>query len=121
MVHLDGVKPVADLLAAATRHLPSDDHRIMLAELLGEGLRVELAGVRGPLTTALSKAALVTGMQGVAPDAAARTALRSAIGNGSRYVATSLTAEELLRQLVREQFAEAASRRSRLRARESAC
>ncbi|WP_031487629.1 diguanylate cyclase regulator RdcB family protein [Streptomyces bicolor] len=116
----DGVKPVADLLAAATRHLPSDDHRIMLAELLGEGLRDELAGVRGPLASALSKTALVTGMQGVAPEAAARTALRSAIGNGSRYVATSLTAEELLRQLVREQFAEAASRRCRLRARESA-
>ena len=116
----DGVRAVVGLLAEATRHLPSDDHRIMLAELLGEGLWRELKGARGPLRSALSKAALATSVQGVDPDAAARTALHSAVGHGTRYVASSLTAEELLRQLVREQFAEAASRRSRLQALRSA-
>ncbi|MER5214138.1 hypothetical protein ABT063_27095 [Streptomyces sp. NPDC002838] len=116
----DGVRSVAGLLAAATRHLPSDDHRTMLAELLGEGVRKELTEARGPLTSALSKVALATGVRGVDPDAAARTALRSAVGSGTRYVATSLSAEELLRQLVREQFSEAASRWSRLQAGESA-
>lgn len=112
----DGVKAVVGLLAEATRHLPSDDHRIMLAELLGEGVRDELARTRGPLSSALSKVALATSVRGVDPDAAARAALHSAVGSGTRYVAASLTAEELLRQLVSEQFSEAASRRSRLRA-----
>ncbi|MFE7541652.1 hypothetical protein [Streptomyces platensis] len=107
-------------MAAATRHLPSDDHRIMLAELLGDGVREELTQARGPLSSALSKVALATGVRGLDPDAAARTALRSAVGSGTRYVAASLSAEELVRQLVREQFAEAASRRVRLQARESA-
>ncbi|MYV57203.1 hypothetical protein [Streptomyces sp. SID3212] len=109
----DGVRSVAGLLAEATRHLPGDDHRTMLAELLGAGLREELTRARGPLSTALSTAAATT-VRGTDPDAAATKALRGAVRNGTRYVAASLTAEELLRQLVGEQFTEAAARRSRL-------
>ncbi|MBM9507942.1 diguanylate cyclase regulator RdcB family protein [Actinacidiphila acididurans] len=116
----DGVRSVAGLLADAARQLPGDEHRIMLAELLGEGVHKELTGERGPLSSALSTVALATGVEGVDPEAAAKAALRGAVGSGARYVAASLSAEELLRQIVAEQFAEAAARRARLRARESA-
>ena len=109
----DGVRSVAGLLAEATRLLPGDNHRLMVAELLGEGLWDEQTRARGPLSTALSRAAATT-LRGADPDAAAGAALRGAVGNGTRYVAGSLTAEELLRQLVGEQFAEAAARRSLL-------
>ncbi|RPK27542.1 hypothetical protein EES37_36610 [Streptomyces sp. ADI91-18] len=109
----EGVRPVSGLVAEATRGLPADDHRTMLSELLGEGLPEELVRARGPFSTALSTAAAST-VGGADPDEAARTALRGAVRAGPRYVAASLTSEEVLRQLVAEQFAEAAARRTRL-------
>ncbi|QDY77879.1 hypothetical protein [Streptomyces qinzhouensis] len=112
----DDVRPLVNLLAEAARRLPSDEHRVMLAELLGEGVPAALTGARGPLSSALRKAALATTVEGVDPDAAAVAALRSAVGNGPDYVAASLSVEELVRHIIREQFAEADSRRSRLRA-----
>ncbi|MET9734612.1 hypothetical protein ABZZ79_29445 [Streptomyces sp. NPDC006458] len=110
-----GVRSVAGMLAEATRHLPSDDHRLMVAELLGEGLPDGLSCERGPLSAALSGTAQASAASEADPEAVAGTALRRAVGNGSSYVAASLTVEELLRQVVREQFTEAAARRSRLR------
>ncbi|MFE1441750.1 diguanylate cyclase regulator RdcB family protein [Streptomyces sp. NPDC058739] len=114
----EGVRSVVGMLAEATRELPSDDHRLMVAELLGEGLPDGTTRGRGPLTAALSGTALAAATPDADHTAVARTALGRAVGSGSSYVAGSLTAEELLRQIVREQFAEAATRRSRLQAAE---
>ncbi|MGW1275933.1 hypothetical protein ACWD4V_03120 [Streptomyces tsukubensis] len=111
----DGIRPIVGLLAESTRTLPGDESRIMVAELLGEGVPEALTGTRGPLSSALRKTALATTVEGVDPDAAAVAALHTATGNGSDYVAPSLSAEELVRQIIREQFTEADSRRSRLR------
>ncbi|MGV9311017.1 hypothetical protein ACWDR0_02335 [Streptomyces sp. NPDC003691] len=110
----DGIRPLTGLLAEAVRGLPGDEHRTMLAELLGEGVPAELTGARGPLSSALRKAALATTVAGVDPDAAAEAALRATLGSGPDYVAASLSVEELVRHIIAEQFAEADSRRMRL-------
>ncbi|UCM88815.1 hypothetical protein [Streptomyces marincola] len=127
----DGVKSVVGMIAAAVERLPSDDHRRMVAELLGVGLNLgrgagpgdgpagpadRLAGPAGPLTSALAITADLVAA-GAAPAAeAARKAVLAAGGPGDRFLATSLSVEQLVRRVVDEQFTEAATRRAHLRA-----
>jgi hypothetical protein len=109
-----GVRPVRVLLADAVAALPSDEHKQMVADLLGDGISERFAIKAGPLTAALARAAALAGYDGTPPDEAARTALRDTLRSGDRFVFRSLSAEELVRQIVDEQFAEASRRRRQL-------
>lgn len=111
----DGSKSLTGLLAAAVTELPGDDHRRMVAELLGVGLGGELTEPVGPLTRALAETAQRVATECAKPSQAAGDAMRKASGNGGRYLWTSLSVEQLLRRVVDEQFEEAAARRARLR------
>ncbi|MFW6693193.1 hypothetical protein [Streptomyces sp. MAR4 CNX-425] len=111
----DGSKSLAGLLTASVTALPGDDHRRMVAELLGAGLAGELAEPVRPLTRALADTAHRVATAHTDPGEAAGVALRNASGNGGGYLWTSLSVERLLRRVVDEQFEEAAARRARLR------
>jgi hypothetical protein len=109
-----GVRPVRALLADAVAALPSDQHQQMIADLLGDGAGGRLAIKAGPLTASLARAAALAGYDGAPPDEAAKAALRETLGSGDRFVFGSLSAEELVQQIIDEQFAEASRRRRQL-------
>ncbi|MFF7025451.1 hypothetical protein ACFY97_31105 [Streptomyces klenkii] len=110
----EGVKSVPAMLTAVVRDLPSENHRLMVAELLGLGVADELSDAAGPLTSALARATELA-VAGADPDDAARAALRDSSGSGDLFLPSSLSVEQLVRRIVAEQFAEARQRRIRLR------
>ncbi|MGK5732163.1 hypothetical protein [Streptomyces sp. URMC 124] len=110
----DGVKSLPGMLSTVVRELPSENHRLMVAELLGLGVADELSDAAGPLTSALARAAELS-VAGAGADEAARSALRDSSGSGDLFLPSSLSVEQLVRRIVAEQFAEARQRRIRLR------
>lgn len=115
----EGERSLLAMLTEAVTELPSDQHQQMLAELLGAGLSGQFVAGAGPMTQSLAIAAARAAEAGETPRDATRRALRESLGSGNRFVFSSLSVEELLRQIVGEQFAEAGHRRELLRARRS--
>jgi hypothetical protein len=107
----EGTRSLAKVMAETRRSLPTEDHRLMVAELLGVGVPEPFANIRGTFT-----ASVATSMElpvGSVDDAA-RTALMRHSDSGTDFLPESLPIEQLVRRIVEEQFTEAHRRRDRL-------
>jgi hypothetical protein len=108
-----GVRSVPRMLTEAWQELPTDDHRLMIAELLGHGSGGLEELAQGPLTASLATTMSLAAQAGIGDDPA-RTALIRHSGNGPGYLPSSLSVDELVRQIAQEQFKESDQRWARL-------